>query len=57
MSEGERYLVGDLTVDPGRGRVMRATVEVPLPRLPYDLDLLRLGTVRRCGTRAPRASR
>src|SRR5262245_2748997 len=40
MNEDVRYLVGDLTVDPGRGRVMRGEQEVPLPKLSFDLLLV-----------------
>ncbi|MET0988034.1 MAG: winged helix-turn-helix domain-containing protein [Steroidobacteraceae bacterium] len=39
MSEDVRYLVGDLILDPGRGRVLRGEQEISLPKLSFDLLL------------------
>lgn len=40
INEEGRYRVGDLIVDPGRGRVTRGDQEIPLPKLSYDLLLV-----------------
>jgi TolB-like protein/DNA-binding winged helix-turn-helix (wHTH) protein/tetratricopeptide (TPR) repeat protein len=39
MTEHGHFRVGDLTIDLGRGRVMRAEEEIALPKLSYDLLL------------------
>jgi TolB-like protein/DNA-binding winged helix-turn-helix (wHTH) protein/tetratricopeptide (TPR) repeat protein len=39
MSDSGNFLVGDLVLDMGRGRVMRGENELPLPKLSFDLLL------------------
>ena len=40
MTDNVRYLVGDLVIDVGRGRVTRGDTEIPLPKLSFDLLLV-----------------
>jgi TolB-like protein/DNA-binding winged helix-turn-helix (wHTH) protein/Flp pilus assembly protein TadD len=40
MNDAVRYRVADLTVDVGRGRVLREDMEIPLPRLSFELLLV-----------------
>jgi TolB-like protein/DNA-binding winged helix-turn-helix (wHTH) protein/Tfp pilus assembly protein PilF len=40
MNEDVRYLVGDLVIYPGRGRVLRGEKEILLPKLSFDLLLV-----------------
>jgi TolB-like protein/DNA-binding winged helix-turn-helix (wHTH) protein/Flp pilus assembly protein TadD len=40
MMDETHLRVGDITVDLGRGRVMRGDTEVPLPKLSYDMLLV-----------------
>jgi DNA-binding winged helix-turn-helix (wHTH) protein len=37
MVDPERYRVGELVIDQGRGRVFRGDKEIALPRLSYEL--------------------
>ena len=47
---GPGFRVGDLIVDPGRARVTRAGVELPLPKLSFDLMLALIESAPRIAT-------
>ena len=40
MTDETHFRVGDITIDLGRGRVMRGDAEIPLPKLSYDMLLV-----------------